>query len=380
MGGRSMKNLIKAICIAIIISMFFSVFTYASTKSTTPMNPWRYAKKTANYQVNSTSDKYKSIWAGATSNWTNKGFKWTKKSSSKTKLSLYSDSSANGLKSSGKCVTSYRYSDGHINSNKVWLNRAALDKYNYTKAERIHVAEHELGHALGLAHNNVGSVSVMNPNNRVYGIKSCDVKGMNKRYSTSISNNKVKGDDDITVVSYLPIILRSIENVNVKYKSNKIYLKGNAKQCNYVVVKYNGVKKIAKTKSAKFKITLKYTKNKDIKMYGTNAKKERISSIRVIEKSKYVTDKLRYTKIKRTKKGITYTLQTEKKSRITVFYKVKVIKKCRLKKNTKTVFIKNALLKNKKGKLTFVQKVKNKRRSKCKLPILKVGQAQVVSY
>lgn len=91
------------------------------------------------------------------------------------------------------------------------------------------------------------------------------------------------------------------------------------------------------------------------------------------------TDKLSYTKIIRTKKGITYTLQTAPKSTIKVLKKNKVIKKCYAKKKTKKLFIKNSLIKMKKGKLVFIQKQKNKKASKCKLPVIKVGEVIKVS-
>lgn len=91
------------------------------------------------------------------------------------------------------------------------------------------------------------------------------------------------------------------------------------------------------------------------------------------------TDKLSYTKIIRTKKGITYTLQTAPKSTIKVLKKNKVIKKCYAKKKTKKLFIKNSLIKMKKGKLVFIQKQKNKKVSKSKLPVIKIGEAIKVS-
>ena len=91
------------------------------------------------------------------------------------------------------------------------------------------------------------------------------------------------------------------------------------------------------------------------------------------------TDKLSYTKIIRTKKGITYTLQTAPKSTIKVLRKNKVIKKCYAKKKTKKLFIKNSLIKMKKGKLVFIQKQKNKKVSKSKLPVIKIGEVIKVS-
>ena len=91
------------------------------------------------------------------------------------------------------------------------------------------------------------------------------------------------------------------------------------------------------------------------------------------------TDKLSYTKIIRTKKGITYTLQTAPKSTIKVLKKNKVIKKCYAKKKTKKLFIKNSLIKMKKGKLVFIQKQKNKKVSKSKLPVIKIGEVIKVS-
>lgn len=65
---KKMKN---ALTVIVFLGMLFfgEMFQYdvlAATKATTPMNEWKYAKKTANYEVKSTSKKYKDIWAAAT--------------------------------------------------------------------------------------------------------------------------------------------------------------------------------------------------------------------------------------------------------------------------------------------------------------------------
>ncbi len=174
----------------------------ASTDSTTPIEPWRYGKKTANYHDNSTSSYYKTVWNNATSKWRTDGFNWTKVSAkSKTVVTSYSDSSKTGLNTTGVTHTQYNAS-GFIVSNKVTINRAAFKKYNYSQAQRTYVAEHELGHALGLAHNKIGSKSVMNPANRYYTIEKCDINGMNKRYSIAFNSDVVDPTVVYTVDTY----------------------------------------------------------------------------------------------------------------------------------------------------------------------------------
>ncbi|MFD1421761.1 matrixin family metalloprotease [Lactiplantibacillus songbeiensis] len=166
----------------------------AATSSSTPIAPWRYDKKTTTYRDKSTSPYYKDVWRQATKNWQKQGFKWqSTKNSSKTTLTSYADSSAKGVVYIGMKQTTYTAS-GRIIKNKVMLNRASFQKFKYNKTERVKVAEHELGHALGLAHNQRGSVSVMNPANRSYAIKGVDVKGMQRRYQTpykTVTNDTV---------------------------------------------------------------------------------------------------------------------------------------------------------------------------------------------
>ncbi|WP_428004079.1 M57 family metalloprotease [Apilactobacillus kunkeei] len=57
----------------------------------------------------------------------------------------------------------YHPSNGYIIRNNNIINRAVFEKSRYSIDDQIHVAEHELGHALGLAHNKFNSKSIMNP-------------------------------------------------------------------------------------------------------------------------------------------------------------------------------------------------------------------------
>lgn len=378
---KDIFSITKILTGTIVFSMLSFSQVSASTKSVTPMNSYRYAKKTANYQVNSTSDKYKNIWSEATKKWTSKGFKWTQKSKSKTVLSTYSDSSKKGLEIAGTCKTSYRPSDGHIYSNQVLLNRATLDKYDYTTTQRIYVAEHELGHALGLAHNNKDSISVMNPSNRYYDIQTCDIKGMEKRYTTQISNDMAIGDENVTLVQYFYAKQPTLNKVKVKYKNKKITITGQAKQIKKVKAVYGKTTKTANVKSDQFKIILKYKNEKDIKLYGLNSKNEKITKQKKVTSSRFVTAKPICNKITHTKKGITYELNTEAGSVVTAKYKGKIIKKKTVDASYTRFFIAEKTIKGKKGKLIFTQKAPSKRTSKeVACNILKMDHAEVVSY
>lgn len=364
----------------VTVMMSSSLTAYGKTKEVTPMNGWRYAKKTANYQVNSTSQKYKNIWSKATGKWIDKGFKWTKKDSSKTTVSSYEDDSASGLKIAGYCNTSYRISDGHIKKNKIMLNRAVFKKYDYTDEQIINVAEHELGHALGLAHNNAGSVSVMNPANRYYTIQQCDVKGMNKRYSTAI-NKDVVGKDEVTVTEYFYAKIPKITKVKVKYSGKKIYVTGNAKGLKYVTGVYGKVKETSKVDSDKFKIVFAYTDRKDITLSGLNSKKEKISKKKTVKAEKYITDAPVCEKAKKTAKGVRYSVKTVANSTLIFKYNGKIVKKCYIDSSYDTITIKDKVLKGKKGYMKVTQKQKNKRVSKSvKFKILKNDEASQMSY
>lgn len=380
---KKMKNVLTVIAFLgmLFFGEMFQYDAFAATKATTPMNEWKYAKKTANYEVKSTSKKYKDIWAAATDGWCDKGFTWTQKDSSKTVLNTYADSSEEGLRIAGKCVTTYRISDGYIKKNKVWLNRAALDKYNYSTDERICVAEHELGHALGLAHNNVGSISVMNPSNRNYHIKECDVKGMKKRYSTAISKDVIGTNDEATVVEYFYIDVPEIKNVKVKYSDKKIVITGKVKNAKKMVAEYNKEKNIVKIKSGKFKITLDYKNEKTIKLYGINAKGETITKVKKIASDRYVTGKVECVEMKHTKKGVTCKLNVEAGSILTIENGNKVIKTMPVDSSAESVFIPEKDLIDAHGKLTFKQKNTNKRTSKkVSYSIVEIGESMKVSY
>lgn len=371
-----LNKAIKLMTASMTAIMVISSTAYGITKDPTPMNGWRYVNKKANYQVKSTSDKYKNIWAKATKEWTDNGFKWTEKSSSKTTLSSYEDDSKSGIGVAGYCTTKYRVWDGHIKKNKVMLNRAVFKKYDYTDSEIVNVAEHELGHALGLAHNDAGSISLMNPANRYYGIQGCDIRGMEKRYSTAISGDLVGGDDIVTVTEYFMIDIPEIKNVQVRYSSKKITITGKAARCKYVRGSYNGKNKTVKVKSDEFKLVFDYTKGKDIKISGLNSKKERISEYKTVKAQKYISEDPVCIEARHVDDGMEYSVQTAANSTLIFKYKGKTVKEFAVDSSSMNINIKESELKGKKGNFVVIQRENGKKSSKkVKFPILKKDEA-----
>ncbi|MGL5898596.1 MAG: matrixin family metalloprotease, partial [Lactobacillaceae bacterium] len=241
-------NILSSFCIAIIGLGIISSSVVeisqvnAATIYTTPANPWRYKYSNAYYYDLSTSSYYKDVWNAATNAWSNNGFYWKKAANnSKTTVSSYDGSNELGI--TGVTHTSYNTSTGQIVSNEVLLNRAALSYYNYSKSERVNVAEHELGHALGLDHNASDSISVMNPSNRFYSIQSCDIRGMNAIYSTPalFSAEEINDTNDIiTVTTYVKAVPK-LRNIHALYDNNKnqVKLTGEANGLKKVKIFYN---------------------------------------------------------------------------------------------------------------------------------------------
>ncbi|MFD1456372.1 matrixin family metalloprotease [Levilactobacillus lanxiensis] len=185
----------SVILLTTCLALLGGVSARAATKNPTPANKYRYAAKKASYYNKSTSAYYRSIWTAARKSWNNsKAFKWstTKNKKSRTFTTSVAKNSGIWTNATGMAYNGMSYDKtGHQTGAAMYLNRTVLKKYKYNKKQRTNVAIHEMGHALGLSHNQSGSISVMNPANRVHPLRNVDIRGAKKVYTTPLSTKKV---------------------------------------------------------------------------------------------------------------------------------------------------------------------------------------------
>ncbi|WP_295729699.1 matrixin family metalloprotease [uncultured Limosilactobacillus sp.] len=89
-----------------------------------------------------------------------------------------SNDQAAGLAEMNQNTVSGYFTDGHIYLNKAYLLNP---EYGYNHERIVNTAEHELGHAIGLSHNN--SQSVMQPSGSFFTIQPTDIQAVKRIYS-----------------------------------------------------------------------------------------------------------------------------------------------------------------------------------------------------
>lgn len=89
-----------------------------------------------------------------------------------------SNDQAAGLAEMNQNTVSGYFTDGHIYLNKAYLLNP---EYGYNHERIVNTAEHELGHAIGLSHNN--GQSVMQPSGSFFTIQPTDVQAVKSIYS-----------------------------------------------------------------------------------------------------------------------------------------------------------------------------------------------------
>ncbi|MDM7493630.1 matrixin family metalloprotease [Lentilactobacillus kefiri] len=180
-----LKQLIKltnSVLIAFSCIVMASLCAHAATP-VTPHGTARFQTNTATINVTQNSSRYQAVWTRAVQAWNRTGaftFQITNNSNAQVTTKM---NPALGSGYSGMTYLTTDYQNYIINA-ECEINNLALRNNHYARFEWVNVAEHELGHAIGLNHN-PGKASVMYASNRSYSIQRVDIEGVNQLYAGS---------------------------------------------------------------------------------------------------------------------------------------------------------------------------------------------------
>lgn len=202
-------NMIIISVLMIMFSVYMSPHTVSAHKVSL-YSPYRFDDPCATIKIKDTADS--GVWINAIDSWNKThAFKFIRTTSSSAQIKADSFASMN---SQYRNITGITYSStdaaAQLISANVRLNLGTLNKYHYTNTQRKNVAEHELGHSLGLLHN-PSTKSVMYYRNRYVGIQPIDVAAVKNDYAN------IRFD---TVFSTKPVKKTFIEPVNNKTRNS----------------------------------------------------------------------------------------------------------------------------------------------------------------
>lgn len=143
---------------------------------------WTHPKATV--YIASTDATLVAAYQEALANWNATGsFTFTQVTNKSDAQIILADESDSSSQAAGLAELKTNSLTNHITHVDVKLNRYYLldNNFGYTYERIVNTAEHELGHAIGLSHDD-NEDSVMQSSGSYYGIQQVDIAAVNKLY------------------------------------------------------------------------------------------------------------------------------------------------------------------------------------------------------
>lgn len=156
-----------------------------------------------------TDSRTNNLWKAAIKAWNRTHAFTFKIVNSNAQIKADSFSSLNDEYRNTTGITYTRYSGNQLLSAKTQLNRGSLALYHYNINEQTNVAEHELGHTIGLLHN-PGEDSVMYYRDRYVAVQPVDIAAVKKDYGTTTFEDTF---NDAPIISHTfidPVTIRDL--------------------------------------------------------------------------------------------------------------------------------------------------------------------------
>ncbi len=180
---KKAMRILRYVVLSSAVLMLFS--TPALGAEITPHGSARFQQPSATININNNSPAVRTIWLNAIRAWNQTGaFTFNLSSRSDAQVTAQTNTALGNNYAGLTKIT--------INSNGLimhvisTLNPQLMATFHYTPTQEINVAEHELGHAIGLNHS-PNRDSVMYASNRFYGIQPADIQSVRDLYANSPS-------------------------------------------------------------------------------------------------------------------------------------------------------------------------------------------------
>lgn len=148
------------------------------------LNGTRWSKNTASIYIATENQTFRKVYNQAIEAWNHTGaFHFTLVTSPEKANIIAKDYSDASTQAAGLANTQINTLTNRFKSVEVFLNAYYLldPKYGYDQERMVNTAEHELGHAIGLDHDDTHE-SVMQSSGSYYGIQESDIKAVRKLY------------------------------------------------------------------------------------------------------------------------------------------------------------------------------------------------------